>query len=49
MILDLILTMRDMQINSNLHKLIKFGNSSKALCLKISSHGISVTVFDHKN
>ena len=41
--------MRDIQINPNLDALIKFGGSSKAPCLKISSHGISLTVVDHED
>ena len=41
--------MSDIQINSNLDALIKFGSSSKAPCLKISSHGISLTLVDHED
>ena len=47
--LDLIFTMRDIQMNSKLDALTKFVTSIKAPCLKISSHGISLTVVDHKD
>ena len=47
--LELIFTMRDIQINSNLDALTKFGNSIKAPSLKILSHGLSLTVTDHKD
>ena len=47
--LDLISTMKDIQINSNLDAHRKFGSSIKAPCLKISSHGISLRVVDHED
>ena len=47
--LELIYTMRDIQINSNLDVLTKFRNSIKASISKISFHGISLTAIDHKD
>ena len=40
--LDLILSMRDKYINSNLNQLTKFTSSSRSTELKISSHGTSL-------
>ena len=40
--LELIFSMRDIYINSNLNRLIKFTSSNKSLSLKISSYGTSL-------